>query len=63
MSKKKISILVVMGVFLSCLLVPNVFATTPASKITIDMPSNNSSVVNSVYIAGWTLSEVDNKSY
>ena len=32
----------------------------PNSKVTIDMPSNKSEVVNSFYLAGWGISEVNN---
>ena len=34
----------------------------PASDITIDLPANNSEAVDSVYLAGWTMSEASNNS-
>ena len=60
MSKKKIGVMVILGAIFSFLVVPNAFAASPASKVNIDLPSNNSEVVDSFYMAGWALSEVNN---
>ena len=61
MNKNKVLFLLMVGVMSVFLLIPNVFADTVATEITIDLPSEGSSYVDSVYLAGWVMSEVNNK--